>query len=304
MLDSIKIEGFQNHKETLIELDKYVTVLVGPNDAGKSAAIRAFLWVCLNEPHKGSDFINWESDRAKVTLRFDNKHKLVRGKGKGGNYYSLNGKKLRAFRKDVPEQVSKLLRISPLNFQHQHDPLFLLSASSGQISRELNAVIDLESIDFLLSDVASELRELRSVENVSKKRLHAAKQEVKSLQWAVGVKEAWLEVEKAQKKAAAVAKECDVLSTCIEEYRQLEEDRRELRTVVKSGQVMIEVVDHVLTELGYVKGHIVELQNLIRNYKQLREYQCEVKKKKEALERKLHKELRSGNCPICGRKIQ
>src|SRR5690606_27874449 len=65
----------------------------------------------------------------------------------------------------------------------QLDPPFWFEKSPGQVSRELNQIVDLGIIDRSLARSAAQVRRYRSMVEVSEARLARAKQEVRELDW-------------------------------------------------------------------------------------------------------------------------
>lgn len=158
MIKRIRIKNFQAHRSLTLDLDESITTIVGPSDAGKSAVLRALRWVCFNKPD-GDGFITDGQQTAKVQVEFEN-DRIIRTRGKADNSYSLNRKKLVAFgRGGVPDLVSRVLNIDDTNFQLQHDAPFWFALSPGEVSRQINTIVDLGVIDSALASVQSQLRE-------------------------------------------------------------------------------------------------------------------------------------------------
>ena len=151
MLERLTIENFQAHSKLDLKLDPAVTTIVGPSDAGKSAVIRALIWLATNRP-LGDSFIRDGETRARVSLLVDSRW-IVRTRGKSENTYSIDGEELKAFGNEVPSEVSQLLNLSPINLQHQHDSPFWFSETAGEVSRQLNQIVDLSIIDRTLANL-------------------------------------------------------------------------------------------------------------------------------------------------------
>lgn len=181
-LTTLHIKDFQAHANLTVALDPGITAIVGPSDVGKSAIIRALRWVSQNTP-SGEAFLRSGAKRVEVALEVDGRE-VTRGRGKGGNTYDLDGKRFEAFGNDIPSEVSSLLRLSPMNFQGQHDGPFWLQETAGEVSRQLNRIVNLDVMDKALSSVDSMLRELRAQEEVSKSRLEQAKTDRQRLKFA------------------------------------------------------------------------------------------------------------------------
>lgn len=186
MFERLTLTNFQTHRKLKVQLDPHVTTFIGPSDAGKSAILRALRWVCLNRP-SGSAFVHHGTEFARVELIVDGQ-KVVRRIG-GKNLYQLNDKKFQAFGASIPPQVSELLNVSANNFQGQHDAPFWFSQTPGQVSRELNQIINLGMIDAVMSEVSASLRKSRAVAEVAAERLDKALKQREALAPAVGLDE-------------------------------------------------------------------------------------------------------------------
>lgn len=145
MLRKLLLQNFQRHERIKVVFDR-ITTFVGPNDAGKSALLRALRWIAFNKP-SGNQFIRYGAKAMRGCLVFDSAT-VERHKGKGENRYVLDGKEYKAFGAEPPEDIFKAVRLSPeINFQRQHDPTFWFVLSPGQVAKELNKIVDLQVID-------------------------------------------------------------------------------------------------------------------------------------------------------------
>ena len=151
MIHQVKIDNFQSHKDTTLNLHPGVNVILGPSDNGKSALFRAICWALYNRP-RGDEFCSYWADKTQVTVLFKEPGgldvEIIRAKGKQLNSYWLNGQEFKAFGADVPPDVLALHNMDPdLNVQSQISPFFLLQGSSGEVAKYFNKVARLEDID-------------------------------------------------------------------------------------------------------------------------------------------------------------
>jgi len=146
------ISNFQSHKETVLDLHPGVNILSGSSDCGKTAVIRALRWLVLNRPSGDAFRSRWGGD-TEVKVVLDDGTEIVRSKIKRENTYRLNDKIYKALGTEVPESIVEKLNISSLSWQSQMDAPFLLSESSGEVSRVLNEIADLEKIDVATSNI-------------------------------------------------------------------------------------------------------------------------------------------------------
>lgn len=173
MLKSLKLYNFQAHRKRLIRFDPAITTIRGPTDVGKSAVLRALRWLALNDT-AGDEFVTWGADEAVAIVELTHNQieaKVVRRKGRE-NVYKLNGQVFKAFGAGkVPDVVAEVLALSEINFQRQHDKPFWLDDPAGEVSRQLNKVIDLSVIDTAMSNAARMVRTARERVTVSGERL-------------------------------------------------------------------------------------------------------------------------------------
>lgn len=177
MLKSLKLYNFQAHRKRLIQFDPAITTIRGPTDVGKSAVLRALRWLALNDTG-GDEFVSWGADEAVAIVEMTNSYrggsfdaKIVRRKG-CENVYKLNGQVFKAFGAGkVPDVIAEVLGLCEINFQKQHDKPFWLDDPAGEVSRQLNKVIDLSVIDTAMSNAAKMVRQARERVSVSEARL-------------------------------------------------------------------------------------------------------------------------------------
>jgi DNA repair exonuclease SbcCD ATPase subunit len=179
MIRQMRIRNFQKHRKLTIDFDP-VTSIVGPTDAGKSTLIRALSFICLGKwnpcyVRHGKDSLTVELDVGGRRVRKD--------KGKGTNVFELDGKEFRAFKNAVPPEIEELLNVGPENFQKQLDAHFWFSDTSGQVSKKLNQIVNLEIIDHTLANLASELKRSKLELHVTEDRYAEAKSEFNELSW-------------------------------------------------------------------------------------------------------------------------
>lgn len=148
MLQAFEIQDFQSHKKSVIEFDPNVTAIIGLNNHGKSAILKALKKVIRNEPN-GNVFIRNIPDIAKNCKLIVNtdKGKIERVVGRGNssndNVYRVTTKEGEDFeytkfsKTGIPKEVIDVSDISlpqmfgnekyDLNFQKQRDDIFLVT---------------------------------------------------------------------------------------------------------------------------------------------------------------------------------
>lgn len=140
MINSLHIENFQSHRDTVVEFSPGVTAFIGLNNHGKSAIFRALQKVVRDVP-EGKTFISDGESTCKISLTSEGRTVLRQVKTEAtasdGNVYAVGDSIFAKFgAHGIPQEVLDALQISPiqsfgdfefdLNFQHQLDPPFLV----------------------------------------------------------------------------------------------------------------------------------------------------------------------------------
>ena len=277
-----------------------ITVLVGNNGCGKSAVLRALRFAALNEwDGEANTQIMWGEEECSVELGFED-HLVVRTKGKDSNLYVLDGEEYRAFGAGkVPDPIANALKLSKDSFQHQQDPAFWLSLTSGQAASALNEIFNLTQIDSALSNVASEMRTAKTRVEVSEERLAAARERKRDLDWAVGADKSLKQLESLLEKVHELDRERGRVEQIASEMERLTDLWNDAEKHQQNGQKLLEAQERILSLEDRIKNtktlikSAEEVTDLTEEYDQV----ClDLKKKEQLLEKWLQ-----GTCPLCRR---
>jgi exonuclease SbcC len=267
VITRLEVKDFQKHKHLRVKLSPTVTTIVGPTDAGKSALIRALQWVALGTGLRESSFVRRGASSAEVEVRAGGKV-VRRSKGKGLNTYHVGGKKLAAFGAKAPDEVTSLLRLSDLNFQSQHDPVLWFSEAPGQVSRQLNKIVDLGVIDSTLKSVVDMTRHSRTEEKVVEGRIEKLKKTVVNLKPAERAEEDYRRLECLQESLLGVQTEWESLGALLEtlarsgrRVSQLKRATADLAASLAAGEEWREAL-HSLRQLRKVSRDTLRLAKL------------------------------------------
>jgi len=331
------IKNFQAHKALEVEFGPHVTSIVGPSDIGKSAILRALRWVLLNQP-LGEAFIREGAKRAEVEWR-DGEHRILRVRGAGVNTYEVDGKELEAFGNDLPPEARKLGKVSEINFQSQHDSPYWFGETAGEVSRQLNRIVNLEVIDTTLRNLGTALRKAQTEKTVLAEMLEKDQEQRQGLKY---VREMSAEFEdltalealpvELQQKSTRLASLIETISehtrvgesaaSCAESGEEacrrmkalidLQEEQQRLSRLLKTIEVSQEVSARELpdlSELEALKTKWVEVESerdcLDINLRSHRALERTVEEKRESWRsaNALLKKMMPNECPLCGQKM-
>lgn len=154
MIRRIELVNFMSHARTAIEPAEGLTVLVGPNNCGKSAVVAALQILCHNET---STYVMRHGEReCSITVETDDGHTVTWRRKKSPAYF-LDGAELsRLERSEVPKEVTKALRLPvvtaegdrqfDVHFGEQKSPVFLLDKSGSHAAQFFASSSDAASL--------------------------------------------------------------------------------------------------------------------------------------------------------------
>lgn len=299
MIEKVKLRDFQAHHKLEVDFIPYVNTLVGPNESGKSSVLNALEWVCFNE---GTPKVMQRhgADKVSVTLYYKG-NKIIRSAGKG-NYYKIHGDRLNLDRdRKVPARVSFVLNLSESTFQDQLDSPFWFSLTAGQLSREVNKIINLEVIDRTLQNADAKVRKLRSVVEVCTDRVDRARKDKRELSWIVDCETSLKALQTLQNRLGRVETASASLKALKAEYERIKARKDAL---VKR----LTVVHHFLTTSGKLFSSLKEVSSklnlLVTLKEQLTCLKSKLSKKQKSLELLRARLSTLTTCPACGQPLK
>lgn len=216
MIKSLSLQNFQSHKNTHFEFSPGVNIIVGRSDCGKTAIIRALRWLKANRPQGTAFRSNW-GGMTSVVCEFDD-CTITRSKDKQ-DLYILDETEFKAFRTEVPDEITQALNIADVNLQMQLDSHFLLSETPGAVAQHFNKVARLDKIDTGLQAIQSEIRQINNTLSYKEKDITSAETDL--------LKYGYLD---------KVEIELEALEQLEEQYTQLSVGKTKLQKVISQIQ--------------------------------------------------------------------
>lgn len=230
MIQSLHIKNFQSHKNTNLNFHPGVNVIIGNSDTGKSAILRSLSWVIRNKIDDKSFRSHW-GGKTDVEIVFSDGNHISRTQDKDNCYYWSNSEtdeEYKAFRSDIPEDVTNVLNMDILNMSYQFDPPFLLSDSPGEVAKTLNKIADLTDIDISIANirkiVLANNREISGVEF----QLEELEQRKKELSFLPEMEKDVNELEQLLHKETQLDSQITLLNKLIASISKNEEELAEL----------------------------------------------------------------------------
>ena len=296
MLKSLSIRNFRIHKKLRIKFSPHVTTIVGKSYAGKSTVINALKWTCLNRP-SGISVIQWGSKQTAVTLNID-EFGITRTRSKSKNQYRLKRRekedKFVAFGNGVPSKISSILNVTENNFQGQHSLPFWFGETSGEVSRQLNGIVNLGVIDSTTSNINSMQRKAKVAAEICEERVKKTREEYKGLEFVIEMEKDWEKITTIKKQLDRLIRRLEKLQDELDDYREFE------KTIQQAKPPSIEPLTVLYEELNEVEDECVKIEIMLDRIKSKQAEVTRLEKETDRLQKKLD-EMQKGRCPLCGK---
>ena len=174
-ITKIELKNFLSHKDSIIEFDNGLNIILGENGCGKSSIFTAIQYVLFDTP-KGTDFIRTGASSCEVKITFSNGTYIrkIRTKAKG-TYYTFDGKKEEKFEgyaNNLPKQIADIHqmplvnlykdKLVNLNYADQYEGLFLMGLSSSEKAEAIGIITGTDVVDEAINTVATDIRNLKT----------------------------------------------------------------------------------------------------------------------------------------------
>lgn len=300
MITNIKIENFQNHKKTILELDKGINAIIGKSDSGKTAIVRALNWLLTNRP-TGDSFINHDSSNVSVSININN-HNILRERKNNKNIYKIDKEIYKAFGADVPDDVNKITNFDKINIQYQLDAPFLLSLSPRQISAYINKIVKLDKIDEVLQKAEKIKRYHKNECNQLEKETEELSKKVDNLNWIFKAKKEFHKLLKKQEVYEKEKEKYEILLTSINYIKEIDKEIKEINNKIK----LENKINKLLNKIDNYNELKLEYNNLHSNLKEIKKIDLKLNEIDEEIKEneKNYKKLMPNICPLCGQGIK
>ncbi len=189
---SLRLENFQSHKDTTLQLHPQLNVIVGTGNSGKTAIVRALSFVLFGQ--WSPSWVRHGAKFCRITLSTDTGVEVVREKGDKVNRYIITKdgtpQTYENFGAKVPDEVEKVLNIFTakvgekeelnLNLSNQLDPLFLLSSPGSFKAKVLGKLSKAHYLDHALREINKDKKKLSAEKSLLEKEIEVLQLDLKN----------------------------------------------------------------------------------------------------------------------------
>lgn len=224
MLKLLTVQNYQAWRYGEIEFAPGVNIIMGSSDNGKSALLRSVIWLAENRP-LGDAPKNWfadESEPIMVSIATDDGVVAAKEKTERVTYYLDNKGKAseyKAVKTEVPKEITEALNISTeFNLQKQHQAHFLLSKTSGEVSRMLNTLVHFDVIDRLYKNLDTRITKSKTGAERSKKEITELTEQIKTFNYIEAADKDIKDIEKDIEKLNNLDDQIETINTLTNNY--------------------------------------------------------------------------------------
>lgn len=297
MLTKAEIKNYQSHKHSIFEFVPGVNVIIGPSDSGKSAAFRAINWAASNRPLGDGFRSDWGGD-TQVILHTSDKHVIERLKSTSNNKYIIDGKGLKAFGSEVPEEISNCLGLDPANIQSQMDPPFLLADTPGEAAKRLNKAASIDDIDHATSSIKSAYNKINNDIEFNKSKLTEYQAQIKQYDILPKIEKYLQQLEKAGKEISEKQKTQEQLKQVIANIKFVKKELQKTKNIPALCE-QLEKIEEKHVSFQRKKEAVEHMKRLLADITRVQRKIKSTQSELESLEKKFH-ELTPEVCPLCG----
>jgi len=285
MIESAKISFFESHRNTVLEFHEGVNVIIGQSDQGKSGILRALNWALNNLPGGDGFISDFAEGPTEVVVNFP-EGGIYRGRDGTSNEYRIlgtDGKEVqdfKAFKREVPEDVAALIRMGDINWQRQFDSHFLLSETAGEVARQLNKIVRLDSIDRAHLGISRKERETKQALEFHKEHAEGIRESLKAYDHLSKMEEIVLEAEELEEQHLRLIDSRVVLNRILGYIEESQQSIQETRDLLQ----MQEVVDEILNLETLLEVVQVEERSLLKLGKAIRKNKNVIKESDQWIE--------------------
>lgn len=294
-IKSIEIENFQSHKYQKLYFDRYMNLLVGESDNGKSAILRALYWVYTGKP-SGVTFVRYGCDSTSVSVELGNgiiiEHKVVlRPSDKtkvGKNVYTIkypDGTEETGNTRLLPK-VQELLgycnftidesQSLDINFMRQGEGWFLISddISSPQRAKIIGAIMNTSCVDACMKDCEKELKDVNKEITINNSAILKFDEEIATYNDLEEEKERLHQMEEKIAELNLLNKKIEQIQKIKEDIIRAENRKKELEDIIleltkNDYDSALRNLSSSLNEIILIESTYKSLQNSRRNMSSL-----------------------------------
>lgn len=262
-IEKVILQNFQSHKNSVIEFDNQLNVIVGPSDSGKTAILRGIRWALYNEP-SGDYFVREGESECSVTIVLNDGTKIKRYRSKSKNSYFIydsdnNEIKFEGFGTSVPQEIidktgiKKILldseQSNAVNLSDQLEGAFLLSERTSTRASSIGRLVGVNIIDDALRETLKDSRNLSSTKKNIEDNIFSLEKELSEYEYLDELMSRIDYIEKLKNEIQDKNKLFSKYKELLQKFSIISQEKRELKYYLKKLE-SVNSLDNVINNIS------------------------------------------------------
>lgn len=268
----VRVKDFQSISDAQIDIDGF-TVVIGKNNLGKSALVRAIDAALTNRT--GNEFIQWGKKETQVSLKKDDLNVLWE-KGDSATY-KINEKSYSKLNRAVPPPIIEAgfrkieigdLKLTPL-VAPQFEELFLLDKPGSVITEALSVIYKLNVLSDADSLCQKEVRTTKSLLKTRDSDLQKTKNELVKYEGLGTIKKGIEKIRSLEEQTESLKKEIETIKYYLTELQEQSEKVKNLEKITGITIPGIKDTEKIYRDYQWLPDVLEEYETLSRRIKSL-----------------------------------
>lgn len=306
MLKNLRLKNFRSYENQKFVFHKGINAFIGDGLSGKTNIVRALKLLRFYRPiskfHK-SKFAK-ENESLEVSVRTTDNNFIYLKKNDKEAIYKVKKdnegiQTFKKFGKTVPRPVEKALNLQKINFQFQLDLPFVVTDSSGDVTKIINKITRIGLVDGWIKAINQDINSFQIIFKDSKKEYFLIKEKLKNYRHLYLFEPILVELKKLDSEKEKLEEKYYQIQSNLAEIKSAKIRIREFSKTFEAERL----IEKALRLKKKIKVYEFEQNKLIDFIDSKNEVKRLRRKLKECKKMFFNKLKREEKCPFCLTKI-
>jgi len=303
MLKTLTLKNFRSYKDQKFVFHRGVNAIIGEGLAGKSNILRAIRRIKDFRPINLKFMSHFAPKNALSEIELKTSDGFVVNLKQGREskpVYTLQNKtgKTQTFRKinkKVPSEVRDALNLKEINFQSQLDLPYIISNSAGQVTKIINNITKVSSVDNWIKRINQDVKSLSIILDDAVQERKSVREDIAALKDLEKLEPIMEELQKLEQQQMELERKYYAIESIVAEIKAAEQAKKRLERALKAEDIIKEAIK-IEEQLEDLEDKQDEIISLLDHQSELGKLRKEFSKKLNGYIRVLKKSKR---CPTC-----
>ena len=300
MIQKLKIQNFQAHKNLELELKPGINLILGDSNIGKTSIIRALQLLLTGNPKTP---IYASGNPVKIEMILNNKvysvEKTIKKDKVTKTIWNVNGQEYDGanFKPDIG--------LSEINIQSQFEPFYMLSKTPGQIGKEIQIVTGINLADEIKTELNTEINTFKTEINRLENSIKTDKKELSEYPDLKQIRKQIRRYERIAEKRKKEENRLKEVEKLLKKYHELKQSILVSKKEIQHLESIKDKIEKYETESIKIREEKKKKQGIMKLIEKVIRLKNDIEKSEiniDKIKKEYQKEL-GDICPTCGSNI-